>query len=140
MAGTCKKYPSRLLVPHSSFFHLNICHPFRWSNAQYLKLQNLKSYFMQTFSASLFLRFCRCPSITEAGQLIDPFEAMSHQSPSSSFLQCYCECRLNKQRMRLEVGAQGTMSGFSCFDCIFNNQGKAPKNHSALLTLECNDV
>jgi hypothetical protein len=63
-----------------------------------------------------------CLSIREPRQSIDPFEVMSHQSSPSSFLQSYCECRLNDQKGELEVGVQGCVCRFDCLECILNNQ------------------
>ncbi len=87
-------------------FYLNICCLFRSPNAQYLKLQTLNPYFVQMHLAFFlfffwhffFLHFRQCPSIRKLGQSIDPFEVISHKFTPFSFLQCYCECKLNEQK------------------------------------------
>jgi hypothetical protein len=48
------------------------------------------------FWCLFFLRVWQCPFCRELKESIDPFEAMSRQSPSSSFLQCYWMSKKNK--------------------------------------------
>ncbi len=115
---TCKNYPCRLLVSHSTFFFiLVICQV-----AKCLVLQTLNPYFVQMHLSFFLFHSWWCLSIREPRQSIDPFEVMSHQSSPSSFLQSYCECRLNDQKGELEVGVQGCVCRFDCLECILNNQ------------------
>jgi hypothetical protein len=109
---TCKNYPCQLLVSHSSFFfHLNICHLL---GCQMPSISNPKS--IPHTNGLVLFHFWWCLSISESRQSIDPFEVMSHQLLSSSFLQSFCECR------SIEVGVQAAMWGFACLECILNSQ------------------
>jgi hypothetical protein len=44
---------------------------------------------------------------------------MSHRLSSFSFLQCYCDYRLNEQKDK--VGAQGVVWRFDSCECVLNN-------------------
>lgn len=77
MAETRKKYLGQLFVQHSSFFHPELCHPFR---APKSKKKNPKNFrHPQIFVRHLFPSSLSTKAFFQWRQQINPFEAFSHQ-------------------------------------------------------------